>query len=118
MLVEDNLVNQLVAKELLKNMKAKVTIADNGKIALDILKSQAFDVILMDIQMPVMDGLTATRLIRQQEQYEQLPIIAMTAHARKEDRDNSMAAGMDIHMAKPVQANVLLKTILMLTTRN
>ncbi|NQZ80355.1 MAG: response regulator [Colwellia sp.] len=118
LLVEDNLVNQLVAKELLKNMKAKVTIADNGKIALDILKSQAFDVILMDIQMPVMDGLTATRLIRQQEQYEQLPIIAMTAHARKEDRDNSMAAGMDIHMAKPVQANVLLKTILMLTTRN
>jgi len=118
LLVEDNLVNQLVAKELLKNMKAKVTIADNGQIALDILKSQAFDIILMDIQMPVMDGLTATRLIRQQQQYEQLPIIAMTAHARKEDRDNSMAAGMNIHMAKPVQAKVLLKTILMLTTKN
>jgi PAS domain S-box-containing protein len=114
LLVEDNLVNQLVAKELLKNMKAKVTIADNGEIALNILKSQSFDVILMDIQMPVMDGLTATRLIRQQEEYAHLPIIAMTAHARKEDRDNSMAAGMNIHMAKPVQAHILLKTILTL----
>jgi len=114
LLVEDNLVNQLVAKELLKNMKAKVTIADNGEIALNILTTKTFDVILMDIQMPVMDGLTATKLIRQQEVFAHLPIIAMTAHARKEDRDNSMAAGMNIHMAKPVQADILLKTILML----
>jgi CheY-like chemotaxis protein len=68
----------------------------------------------MDIQMPVMDGLTAAKLIRQQEEYANLPIIAMTAHARKEDRDNSMAAGMNIHMAKPVQAPILLKTILTL----
>ncbi|MFT5758279.1 MAG: signal transduction histidine kinase [Alteromonadaceae bacterium] len=116
LLVEDNLVNQLVAKELLKNMQAKVTIADNGKIALELLKAQVFDVVLMDIQMPVMDGLTATKLIRQQKQYAHLPIIAMTAHARKEDRDNSTAAGMNIHMAKPVQADILLKTILMLVS--
>jgi len=114
LLVEDNLVNQLVAKELLKNLKATVTIAEHGQIALDILKEQNFDIILMDIQMPVMDGLTATRLIRQQEKYTQLPIIAMTAHARKEDRDNSLAAGINLHMAKPVQAKVLLKAILTL----
>ena len=82
LLVEDNLVNQLVAKELLLNMQAQVTIADNGQRALDILAGQPFDVVLMDIQMPIMDGLTAAKLIREQEQYKQLPIIAMTAHAR------------------------------------
>jgi len=118
LLVEDNLVNQLVAKELLNNLKATVTIAEHGQIALDILKKQTFDVILMDIQMPVMDGLTATRLIRKQKKYAQLPIIAMTAHARKEDRDNSIAAGINIHMAKPVQAKVLLKTILTLIAKD
>jgi len=115
LLVEDNLVNQLVAKELLVSMKAEVIIAENGKVALDLLESNTIHIVLMDIQMPIMDGLTATRLIRKQEKFSNLPIIAMTAHAREEDRDNSLAAGMNIHMAKPVKYDVLLTQILTLT---
>jgi signal transduction histidine kinase/ActR/RegA family two-component response regulator len=114
LLVEDNLVNQLVAKELLKTMQANVIIAENGEKALAILanKKQNIDVVLMDIQMPVMDGLTATRKIRQKKEFAHLPIIAMTAHARQEDKERSFAAGMNKHMAKPVCANLLLTNIL------
>ncbi|WP_076416972.1 ATP-binding protein [Colwellia sp. UCD-KL20] len=118
LLVEDNLVNQLVAKELLISMKAEVIIAENGQVALDLLEKNVIHIILMDIQMPVMDGLTATKLIRQQKQFSDLPIIAMTAHARKEDRDSSLAAGMNLHMAKPVEYDTLLNTILKLTNEN
>jgi len=112
LLVEDNLVNQLVAKELLFNLKAQVTIADNGKRAIAMLEETAFDLVLMDIQMPIMDGLTATKHIRAQKKYAQLPIIAMTAHARTEDRQQSLAAGMDLHIAKPVTGQLLLESIL------
>jgi len=114
LLVEDNLVNQLVAKELLKTMHANVIIAGNGEKALEILadKKQTIEVVLMDIQMPVMDGLTATRKIRQQKEFANLPIIAMTAHARQEDKERSFAAGMNKHMAKPVNAELLLSNIL------
>jgi signal transduction histidine kinase len=116
LLVEDNLVNQLVAKELLLSMQAKVTIADNGQQALDLLIDNEFDVVLMDIQMPVMDGLTAAAAIRKQEQGSSstklLPIIAMTAHAHEEDKQRSLAAGMNLHIAKPVTGEVLLKSIL------
>jgi CheY-like chemotaxis protein len=111
LLVEDNLVNQLVAKELLLNMQAKVTIADNGQSALDLIAEQAFDVVLMDIQMPIMDGLTAAKHIRAQSKYQGLPIIAMTAHAREEDKQQSLAAGMNLHMAKPVTGQALLSSI-------
>ena len=111
LLVEDNLVNQLVAKELLLNMQAKVTIADNGQKALDILAEQNFDVVLMDIQMPIMDGLTAAKHIRAQSKYQYLPIIAMTAHAREEDKQQSLAAGMNLHMPKPVTGEALLGSI-------
>ncbi|MCW8832575.1 MAG: ATP-binding protein, partial [Colwellia sp.] len=100
LLVEDNLVNQLVAKELLLSMQATVTIADNGQRALDLLYENHFDVVLMDIQMPVMDGLTAASIIRKQEQASSssssMPIIAMTAHAREEDKQRSLAAGMNL----------------------
>jgi len=114
LLVEDNLVNQLVAKELLKTMHANVIIAENGEQALQILadKKQSVEVVLMDIQMPVMDGLTATRKIREQQQYTHLPIIAMTAHARREDKEKSLEAGMNKHIAKPVNAELLLASIL------
>ena len=111
LLVEDNLVNQLVAKELLLSMQAKVTIANNGQQAISILAEQAFDVILMDIQMPIMDGLTAAKAIRAQKKYEKLPIIAMTAHAREEDKRQSIAVGMNLHVSKPVTVNVLLDSI-------
>ncbi len=112
LLVEDNLVNQLVAKELLLNLKAQVTIADNGKSAIAMLDDAAFDLILMDIQMPIMDGLTATKHIRALDKYAQLPIIAMTAHARTEDRQQSLAAGMNLHIAKPVTGKLLLESVL------
>jgi PAS domain S-box-containing protein len=111
LLVEDNLVNQLVAKELLLSMKATVVIAENGQKALDALEEQVFDVVLMDIQMPVMDGLTAVTAIRQKEKYKHLPIIAMTAHAREEDKQRSLAVGMNLHIAKPVTADLLLMSI-------
>ncbi|NQZ22186.1 MAG: response regulator [Colwellia sp.] len=113
LLVEDNLVNQLVAKELLKTMQADVIIAEHGKRALEILAETDIDVVLMDIQMPVMDGLTATMNIRKHVKFAQLPIIAMTAHARQEDKEQSFAAGMNMHMAKPVKAELLLENILL-----
>lgn len=111
LLVEDNLVNQLVAKELLLNLLAKVTIADNGQSALDALTKQKFDVVLMDIQMPIMDGLSATKKIRAQSKYQHLPIIAMTAHARDEDKQQSLAAGMNLHIPKPITKKLLLSSI-------
>jgi len=115
LLVEDNLVNQLVAKELLLSMQANVTIAENGKQAITLLAEYPFDVVLMDIQMPEMDGLTATTIIRKQEQEslaQPLPIIAMTAHAREEDKQRSFTAGMNLHIAKPVTGKVLRDSIL------
>lgn len=112
LLVEDNLVNQLVAKELLMSLKATVTIAENGQRALDFLDEKSFDVVLMDIQMPIMDGLTASMEIRKQAKFHDLPIIAMTAHAREEDKQRSLAAGMNLHMAKPVTTKLLLVSIL------
>ena len=117
LLVEDNLVNQMVAQELLAAMGAEVSIAENGKVALEFLTNTAFDVILMDIQMPVMDGLTAARKIRLQDNYQQLPIIAMTAHARSEDKTASLAAGMNLHIAKPVSADVLCQSIMKVMER-
>lgn len=112
LLVEDNLVNQLVAKELLKTMKAEVFIAENGEVAIKMLDENEIDVVLMDIQMPVMDGLTATKLIREKSKFSSLPIIAMTAHARQEDKDASLKAGMNLHIAKPIQRQLLLDSIL------
>jgi PAS domain S-box-containing protein len=111
LLVEDNLVNQLVAKELLISLNAKVDIAENGQKALDYLDENNVDVVLMDIQMPIMDGLTATVEIRKNSKYENLPIIAMTAHAREEDKMRSIEAGMNLHIAKPVTAELLLSSI-------
>ncbi|WP_286263229.1 ATP-binding protein [Thalassotalea atypica] len=112
LLVEDNLVNQMVAQELLFSMGAKVEIAENGQVALDKLQANTFDVVLMDIQMPVMDGLTATRKIKRSKAHSQIPIIAMTAHARVEDKEASLAAGMELHIAKPVSAIHLCESIL------
>ncbi len=111
LLVEDNLVNQMVAQELLKSMQADVVIANNGQEAIELLTQHKIDVVLMDIQMPVMDGLTATKKIRTMEKYQHLPIIAMTAHARAEDHQQSLAAGMNKHIAKPVTYQVLFSTI-------
>ena len=107
LLVEDNEYNQLVAVELLKAVGMRVTVAENGRKALDLLHVSRFDVVLMDIQMPVMDGCETTRCIRSDPAYQALPIIAMTAHAMISDRDKCVAAGMNDYVSKPVDPDSL-----------
>ena len=110
LMVEDNHVNQLVLEEMLRNCGCACTLADNGEEALAILDGQQFDVVLMDMQMPVMDGLTATRELRRREAAEgrarQL-VIALTANALAGDREMCLEAGMDDYVAKPVTFDAL-----------
>jgi len=104
LLVEDNEINQQIAVELLQQAGSVVTTANNGKEALDILQQQQFDAVLMDIQMPIMDGLEAARRARELPVpgIRSLPILAMTAHALESDRDKSLQAGMQEHLTKPI----------------
>ena len=111
LLVEDNEINQEVAKEALAKLGFKVHIANNGQEAIDLLHKDSFDLVLMDIQMPVMDGLTATRLIRQEERFAKLPIIAMTAHAMAEDRQRCLDAGMNDYLSKPIDFKELREVL-------
>ena len=111
LLVEDNFINQQVASELLKSAGYEVVMADNGQIALDLIDTRPFDAVLMDIQMPVMDGLTASKELRKRYSAEQMPIIAMTAHAMSGDREKSLAAGMNAHITKPIVLNELFDTL-------
>ncbi|KEY60712.1 CHASE domain-containing protein [Serratia sp. DD3] len=113
LVVEDNLNNQQIARELLEDEGAIVQIANQGLEAIDILQdnSALFDVVLMDLQMPVMDGLTAARYIRGTLGLADLPIIAMTANAMTSDRDACLAAGMNDHIGKPFELNNLIRVI-------
>ncbi len=111
LVVEDNKINQELALELLRNASIHATIANNGKEALNLLHKHNFDGVLMDVQMPVMDGLTATRAIRQQERYHDLPIIAMTAGAMLQDREAAMEAGMNDYIAKPIDVYQMFSTM-------
>jgi PAS domain S-box-containing protein len=111
LLVEDNDINQVVAMELLTSMGLHVQIASNGKEAVAIASAEPFDLILMDVQMPVMDGLTATRLIRENLELKDVPIIAMTAHAMQGDKEKSLAAGMNDHLTKPIEIDKLTTTL-------
>lgn len=111
LLVEDNVINQEVASEYLGEAGLEVSIANNGREALDRLAHQTFDCVLMDVQMPVMDGLTATRLIRATEEFSHLPIIAMTAGALPEEREQTRLAGMNDHVTKPIDIDHLLATL-------
>ncbi|MCU7921590.1 MAG: response regulator [Candidatus Thiodiazotropha sp. (ex Dulcina madagascariensis)] len=112
MLVEDNPLNREVAWELLRNIGIRVQVAKNGAEALRLLESETFDAILMDIQMPVMDGYTATQIIRSQEGLDRLPIIAMTASAMSSDREKSRSMGMNAHIAKPIKVGELYTILL------
>jgi PAS domain S-box-containing protein len=116
LLVEDNEVNQQVATELLESSGASVRIANHGGEAVSILTEgegpPPFDVVFMDLQMPEMDGYTATKLIRTQPRLDGLPIIAMTAHALVEERQNCLDAGMSDHVTKPIDPDALLATLL------
>jgi len=111
LLVEDNAFNQEVALALLGRAGIEVSLAGNGQEALDMLDRQDFDAVLMDCQMPVMDGYAATRALRQQPQRQSLPIIAMTANAMVGDRDAALAAGMNDHIAKPINVSEMFATL-------
>jgi signal transduction histidine kinase/HPt (histidine-containing phosphotransfer) domain-containing protein/BarA-like signal transduction histidine kinase len=107
LVVDDNPFNQQVASELLAARGARVTVANNGQEALDLLHQRAFDCVLMDVQMPVMDGLQATRHIRATVSLAATRVIAMTANARQEDRQKCLEAGMDDFITKPLQPDKL-----------
>ena len=113
LLVEDSVVNQRLALALLNRWGHDVTVANNGLEALELVDQREFQLVLMDVQMPEMDGLEATRRIRESEQTsgEHLPIIAMTAHAMKGDRERCLESGMDDYVSKPVRAWQLLEAM-------
>ena len=112
LLAEDNETNQLVAMDILERMGLDVTVVNNGQEALEMLQQADFDAVLMDLQMPTMDGLEAARRIRQEERWNGLPMIAMTAAVMAQDRAACSAAGMDDHVAKPIAQHDLLQTLL------
>ena len=112
LVVEDNYINQEVAKGLLENMGLTIQIANNGQEGVEAVRAGNFDVVLMDIQMPIMDGLEACKIIRKQYDATTLPVIAMTADAMVEDEARSLAAGMNAHLSKPIDPDLLYKTLL------
>jgi CheY-like chemotaxis protein/HPt (histidine-containing phosphotransfer) domain-containing protein len=112
LLVEDNRVNQLVAGELLRGVGLAVDLADDGLQAIDLVSNNDYALVLMDVQMPGLDGLQACRAIRRMPGKAQLPILAMTANAFSEDRAACLAAGMDDHIGKPVVPRHLYETLL------
>jgi signal transduction histidine kinase/DNA-binding response OmpR family regulator len=111
LLVEDNEINMDLATELLEDVGAHVDAAVNGIMAVEMTQGQSYDLVLMDIQMPEMDGLTATREIRTRMKADELPIVAMTAHAIKGEYEKSLAAGMNDHITKPIDPDVLYRTL-------
>ena len=113
LVAEDQLINRKIIFQLLKREGHKITIAENGKIALENVKSEKYDIVFMDIQMPEMDGLEATKLIRKFEKENNVhtPIIAMTAHAMKGDKEVCLAAGMNYYITKPINPAELYSVI-------
>ena len=111
LLVEDNEINQFIAQELLMAAGYLVDIANNGQMAIDMLESGQYELVLMDIQMPVMDGLTATKKIRENPAHRNLPIIAMSAHAMVSDIEKSLDSGMNDHLTKPVNPELLYSSL-------
>ncbi len=113
LVAEDDPINQMVLRQLLERRNHKITIVDNGQSAVSLSKHEQFDLILMDLQMPELNGLEATLAIREYEQKtgEHLPIVALTANATAEDRRMCLAAGMDSHLTKPIEVDALYATI-------
>jgi CheY-like chemotaxis protein/HPt (histidine-containing phosphotransfer) domain-containing protein len=112
LLVEDHPLNQELACELLRRAGLDVTVANHGSEALQRLEADAgFDAVLMDCQMPVMDGYTATEMLRADPRWKDLPVIAMTASALAEDRERAFASGMNAHVSKPINVQMLLQTL-------
>ena len=111
LVAEDNKINQMVMEELLSSVGVKVTLADNGLKVLERLQTDVFDLVLMDIQMPEMDGLTAAVQIRRHSHFNDLPILAMTANAGAEHLAESLSAGMNDHLTKPVDVEKLYSAL-------
>ena len=111
LLAEDNVINQEIALSLLEKTKARIKVVDNGQEAVNAVQKEQFDFILMDIQMPVMDGLVAARTIRDLSVGKTVPIIAMTANAMEEDREKTRNAGMNGHVAKPIDVAELFSAL-------
>ena len=113
LLAEDNAVNQKLAVRLLEKRGHTVFIAETGRAALGALETESFDLIMMDVQMPEMDGIEATEAIREHEKTtgKHIPIIAMTANAMMGDKERCLAAGMDAYVSKPIQIKELLAVI-------
>jgi len=119
LLVEDYAYNSMLVRSYLKNTPCQIDEAENGKIGVDKYKAGKYNLVLMDMQMPVMDGYTATREIRNYERENNLPatpIVVLSAHAFKEDTQRSLDAGCNDHLAKPVKKQALLETIQKYTT--
>lgn len=112
LLAEDNEINQLVVQEILQGYGMQVRVATNGREAVDMARSEHVDLIFMDVQMPEMDGISATRCIREDASLGHIPIIAMTAHAMSGDVEKSLAAGMQDHITKPLDLALLQETLL------
>ena len=111
LLVEDNDINQLVANDILEQAGLRVTIASNGEEAIKYVRANKFDVVLMDVQMPIMDGYKATEILRETYTSSELPIIAMTANALKGDREKSIESGMNDYISKPIDPEILFETL-------
>jgi signal transduction histidine kinase/CheY-like chemotaxis protein len=112
LLVEDNEINQQVGAKLLADAGVRVDLADNGREALEALRQRRYDIVLMDVQMPVLDGYQATQEIRSDPTLAHLPVIALTAHAMSGERENCLNAGMDDYLSKPVEADHLYRMVL------
>jgi CheY-like chemotaxis protein len=111
LLVEDTPLSQQVASQFLRNAKLHVTVADNGKEALKLIEESTFDVILMDVQMPVMDGFEATKIIRENSRLTHLPIIAMSAGVTLDEQEKCQQVGMSDFIAKPINPLQMLEKI-------
>ncbi|WNO09444.1 response regulator [Teredinibacter sp. KSP-S5-2] len=111
LLVEDNEINQVLAKKLLETIEAEVTIVNDGLECVHAVKNRDFDIILMDIQMPVMDGYTATRTIRKSDPDKKIPIVAMTAHAMAGQKEKCLEAGMNDYISKPIDPYALYQCL-------
>ena len=118
LLVEDNRFNQMLALGILENDGHEVSVACNGCEGLELLETGRFDVVLMDVQMPEMDGFEATRVIREREQgtEEHIPIVGVTAHSKPGDEERCLEAGMDAYVPKPINRDLLFPTLARLTT--
>lgn len=117
LLVEDNEINQEVALGQLEDAEVEVDVADNGEIAVRMVRERVYDLVLMDMQMPVMDGIEATKVIRADPRFQTLPIVAMTANAMAVDRDRCLEAGMNDHIAKPIDPDQLFRVLVRWTGR-